>query len=171
MSSPLADPALDEKLAAASRTLTVIAGAMGMGVLMLCAVVAFFRFSATGRAPTPDSLRTINLLTTIAMAYALGGIFVSEMLWRTRVRVATAENAAATVQTAFILRAAVREGAALLGAVVALMAAQGGILALYPAYWANLAPCFLFGTFLFAHWPSAANLKAELSDALGGVAA
>ena len=27
------------------------------------------------------------------------------------------------------------------------------------------------GTFLFAHWPSAANLKAELSDALGGVAA
>jgi F0F1-type ATP synthase membrane subunit c/vacuolar-type H+-ATPase subunit K len=168
VSGALSAPDLDEKLAASARTLTVIARGMGAGLLLFAAADVVVYLRAVDRSPTPESLRTINLLTTIAMGYALAGIFVSEMLWRSKLRAAREEDVAATVRTAFIVRTAVREGAALLGVVVALLAAQGGILRVYPAYWADFAPAALFGSYLWAHWPSAANLKAELAEVLGG---
>ena len=51
----------------------------------------------------------------------------------------------------------------MLGGVAALLAASAGVLRIYPAYWAALAPAALFWSYLYAHWPSDANLKEELS--------
>jgi hypothetical protein len=159
---------LDAKLRPAAVLLRAVAGAMAAGLALLTALVAYFNARAVDRLPTVDSLRTINLLTTFAMIFTLVAIFVSELVWRTRVRVATAESLVASVQGAFIARTAARESAALLGAVVALLAAQGGVLRLYPAYWANLVPAVLFASYLWAHWPSVVNLKAELKEVLPG---
>jgi len=168
VSGPLDAPDLDAKLRPAAFVLRVIAGAMAAGLALLAAMVFYFHMKVVDRLPTTESLRTINLLTTVTMLFTLIAVFVSELVWRTRVRVATAENLVASAQSAYIARSAAREGAALLGLVVALLAAQGGVLRLYPAYWANLAPAVLFGTYLWAHWPSEANLKAELKEVLAG---
>jgi hypothetical protein len=70
------------------------------------------------------------------------------------------------VTAAFIIRAAMREGAALLGLVVAFLCAQQGVLRLYPAYWANAAPFVLFLVFAKMHWPTAENLAAEAAEIL-----
>jgi hypothetical protein len=168
VSGPLDAPDIDQKLAPVAAVLRSIAAAMGAGIALLVAVDAFLCLKAVDRVPTPQSLRTVNLLTMIAMAYAFGGIVVSELLWRSTLRGATAENVGATASKAFIIRSAVREGAALLGAVVVLLAATGGVLRLYPAYWANLVPAALFWSYLWAHWPTVAKLKAELAAVLGG---
>ncbi len=168
MSGPLSDPALDAKLKGPGVFLPRVALAMAVGLLAFAAVDVLIYVRAVDRSPTPESLRTINLLTTIAMAYTVGGIFLSELMWRAKLRAASPETLVESVTAAFILRTALREGAALLGVAVVLLAAQGGILRLYPAYWADFAPAALFGTYLWAHWPTAANLKQELAEVLGG---
>lgn len=156
----------NEVSAATAQTLTVISGAMAGGLTLMAGLVAYSYGGSTGRTPTPDQLRTINLLTTVAMAGAAGAIFASELLWR-RVLLATKGPLSARVQTAFIPRMACREGAGLLGMTVAYVAALNGALRLYPAYWANLVPYALFLGFLATHWPSAARLTADAREVLG----
>jgi hypothetical protein len=161
-------PDVDAKLAPAAAVMRSIGGAMGAGIAMLVAVDAYLCVKAPDRVPTPESLRTLNAFTIVSMAVALAAILLSEAMWRSQLRGATAENVAAKATSALVLRSALREGSALLGAVAVLLAAQGGILRLYPAYWANLAPAALFWFYLGAHWPTAARLKSELADVLGG---
>ena len=143
-----------------SRTLRVIALAMGLGILLLSGMVAYFSLTSVHTA-TPEGLRTINLLTAMAMGVTLTSIIASEILWKTLMK-----GGAGALQSAFIARTACREGGALIGCVAALLAAMNGVLRLYPAYWANMAPAVLFWSYLYVHWPSVENLENELSQVL-----
>ena len=107
----------------------------------------------------------VNLLTTIVMVAAVAAIAVSEVLWRVILRRASSELGA-RAQTAFLVRLACREGAALFGMTAAYIAAGSGVLRVYPAYWVNMAPYGLFLGFLVTHWPSAEKLTAEASEIL-----
>lgn len=148
-----------------SRTLCAIAGAMGLGVASLAAVIAVLHLRGS-KTPTPDDVRLINRMTGAAMVAALVAIVASEAVWKAQLKGVDAANADARVTTAFIVRTALREGAALFGCVVALLAALNGTLSVYPAYWADLAPAALFLGYLAMHWPSPENLQAELDAAL-----
>ena len=154
---------LDEGMA---KTLSVIAFAMGNGVALLTAVTLFLYFRSSAAVPTPQSLKLINMLTMLSAAGSFAAIVASEIAWKKMLTGAVAADVNAKTQTAFIIRAAMREGAALMGSVTLFLACQDGVLRAYPAYWVDLAPAALFWTFLYLHWPSLENLKAELSQTL-----
>ncbi|MBI2787732.1 MAG: hypothetical protein HYX59_03525 [Elusimicrobia bacterium] len=150
---------------ATARQLRIIAGAMAAGLTAFAAVVVWFYAASAGQVPDPKSVQVINSMTTTAMILALGLIVASEFAWRSVLR-QPAGSLGARVQTAFIVRLAMREGAGLLGLVVAFLAARGGVLRAYPAYWAGLAPYGLFLAFLAAHWPTEERLGAEAREVL-----
>lgn len=131
----------------------VIACAMAAGLTLVVGLVAWRHQSAAGTVPTANQLRSLNFLTTIAMASAIIAIAASEILWRRVLRGARGP-VSARAPAAFLARLACREGAALPGLTVAYIAAEGGVLRAYPAYWANLAPYALFLVFLATHRPS-----------------
>jgi hypothetical protein len=156
--------ALDDGMA---RILRTIAFAMGTGVALLAAVsIVLYSRSATA-VPTPQSLKLINMLTIVSMAGSVAAIVASELLWKQMLSRATSANVNASTQVAFIVRAATREGAALAGTVTFFLACQDGVLRAYPAYWVDLAPAVLFWSFLYLHWPSLENLKAEVGEVAG----
>jgi hypothetical protein len=155
--------ALEEGMA---RTLRTIGFAMGMGLALLSAVSIFLYARSLSVVPTPQSVKFINMLTILSAAYAFGAIVVSEILWKKMLGGAVAADVNAKTQLAFIIRAATREGAALLGGVTFFLACSDGVLRAYPAYWIDLAPTVLFWSFLYLHWPSLENLKSELEELL-----
>lgn len=156
----------DELDPALPRTLQIISGAMGLGIVLLCGVVGATYFQSAHPA-TPDGVRVVNMFTAVAMGLTVIAIIASEILWKVLLTRRGARPLSQVVTGAFIVRLACREGAALAGCVAALLAAMGGVLRAYPAYWANLAPAFLFWSYIYLHWPSADNLKAEISATVG----
>lgn len=154
---------IDEK---APRVLQAIAGSMAFGVLVLAGLALWFRLGAT-QAPAPADVKLINAFTTAVMAWCVGAIVFSEFLWKRQLRAITnPAHAPSIVQTAFIVRLALREGAALLGLVACLLAAMKGVLTAYPAYWVNAAPAALFLFFLAVSWPSREGLRRQVLEAL-----
>jgi hypothetical protein len=149
-----------------AQTLRTIAFAMGMGIVLLAAVSVFLYARSDAPAPSPQTLKFINMMTILSMAASVAAIFVSEIVWRRMLAGATAADVNARTQLAFIVRAALREGAALAGTVTFFLACQDGVLRAYPAYWVDLVPAALFWSFLYLHWPSLENLKAELEQHL-----
>ena len=147
---------------AMTRSLRAISAAMGAGIGLLAAIVVFFHVRSQGIFPTAESVRLANLLTMSASGFAVATIVASELLWKALLKGAEESNANARLRTAFVVRTAAREGGALLGGVAALLAANAGVLRIYPAYWTALAPAVLFWSYLYLHWPSYVNLKAEL---------
>lgn len=137
-----------------------IASAMAGGLTLMAGLIVWFYMGSAGKAPQAAQVQAVNTLTIAAMVMAASAIVASEILWRLLLRRASGEPAA-RVQTAFIVRLACREGAALLGMTAAYIAARGGVLRAYPAYWVNMAPYALFLSFLALHWPSAERLAAE----------
>lgn len=153
--------AVTERTAA---TLRLIAGAMGAGVVLL-AGVAFYFFVAGEKTPQPGEVRVINILTGIVMLQALAAIAAAEFVWRKLLsRVEEPGAADGAVLSASIVRLALREGAAMLGLVVCLLAALNGTLRVYPAYWVNLAPSAFFLFFLAARWPSLDGLREQVRE-------
>ena len=150
---------------AVSRTLSIIAAAMGTGVVVLTVFVAALH-ARCARTPSPEDVRLVNALVGAAMIAALVAIVASETVWKAQLKALRPESVDAGVQTAFIVRTALREGSAMFGLVAALIAALNGTLHVYPAYWAALAPAALFLGYLAMHWPSPDNLKAELTAVL-----
>jgi hypothetical protein len=147
------------------RTLQVLLFAMAMGLSLLAAVVLYLYFKSAGVVPDPARVRADNNLTMVAMAVAAAAIVASEAGWRQLLR--AGEGALSErVSSAFIVRAAAREGAGMMGLVAALLCAQHGVLRLYPAYWANFAPFGLFLVFAKMHWPTAESLAAEIAEIL-----
>jgi hypothetical protein len=149
-----------------ARTMKTISFAMANGIAMLIAVSLFFYERSTTIVPTPASLKFINMMTIMSMAASVLVIFASEIAWRKMLAGAVAADVNAKTQTAFIVRAAMRESAALLGSVTFFLACQDGVLRAYPAYWVDLVPAGLFWSFLYLHWPSLENLKTELAQIL-----
>ena len=146
-------------------TLRAILLPMAGGLCLLAAVTVFFYLKSAGVVPAPERVRAENTMTMFAMAVGAALIVASEAVWRHMLRTSPG-TVGERLTVAFILRAAMREGAALLGLVVAFLCAQNGVLRLYPAYWANCAPFVLFLVFAKAHWPTAQNLAAEAAEIL-----
>lgn len=148
------------------RVLQVIAASMAFGVLVMLGLTLYFRAVAAD-APDPAQVRFINAFTMAVMVWCAGAIFFSEFIWRRNLRaVENPAHVSGMVQTAYIVRLALREGAALLGMIVCLLAAMKGVLKAYPAYWVNAAPAALFLFFLAVNWPSREGLRRQVLDAL-----
>jgi hypothetical protein len=148
-----------------ARTLRAVAFAMCNAVLALVALAVFFHFRSASLVPDPGMVKLVNGMTMLAMGLACAAIVLSEIVWKKMLAGATAADANRKVVSAYAVRAALREGAALLGCAALFVAAHSGVLRAYPSYWVDLAPAGLFISFLYAHWPSLARLKAELADA------
>lgn len=148
----------------AARTLRVLCGGLGGAVAAFALVVAW-AYAGEGHISQPNAARLINILTMTAMSWTLAGILAGEFLWRRGVRLTgNPAKADARVSAAFMLRLALREGAALLGLTVCFLAARNGVLRAYPAYWVNSVPALLFAFFLYARWPSLENLRSQVRD-------
>jgi len=150
---------------AAAQSLKIISFAMASGLTVMAGVVLWFYAASEGKVPDVKSVQVINTMTSTAMVLSLGLIVASEFVWRSVLR-RPEGKLGDRVQTAFILRLAMREGAGLLGLVVAFLAARDGVLRAYAAYWVCLAPYALFLGFLAAHWPAAEKLESEAREAV-----
>jgi hypothetical protein len=149
-----------------ARTLRAIAFGLGNGVALLTAISLFLYYRRTAAiAPTLQSLKSINTMTILSMAASLAAIVVSEIVWKRMLAGAVAADANAKTQAAFVVRAALRQAAALAGTVTFYLACTDGVLRAYPAYWVDLVPAALLWSFLYLHWPSLENLKVEVSAA------
>lgn len=148
---------------ASAQTLKIISFAMAMGLTAMAGLVAWTWYNSAGKVPTPENVRFVNLLTTVVMLIAAAAIFASELAWRKVFKNAPGPLSG-RVQTAYIVRLALREGAGLLGLTAAYLAAANGTLRAYPAYWVCLAPYALFLGFLAAHPPTAEKLTAEARE-------
>lgn len=147
-----------------ARTLRLVSFAMGLGIGFLALISMVFYSRSAEVVPAPSAIKMINMLTVISMGYALATIVVSEILWKKMLAGAVAADVNMKTQKAYIIRSVTREGGALLGAVTFFIACQNGVLRAYPAYWIDLAPAALFWSFLYFHWPSLENLKAEVGE-------
>lgn len=149
-----------------SQKLRIMCAGMAGGILFLAGWVAW-TYASDSLVTHANAARFINIMTMVAMGWTLAAIAAGEFMWRRGVRaIAESSSADAAVATAFILRLALREGAAMLGLVVCFLAARNGVLRAYPAYWVNAAPAALFLFFLWARWPSLDNLRSQVKDAL-----
>lgn len=144
-------------------TLRVLSAAMGAGIALLIAISLFFYSRAPGVFPDPRAVRGINTLTMISMAASIAAIVASEAVWKIILRGAVEVNINARTRTAFIVRSALREGAALMGSVTFFLACQNGVLRAHPAYWVDLVPAGLFWFYLYVHWPRLDNLRTEVA--------
>ena len=151
---------VDASSEASAAALRAVLSTLLCGLALLVAVVVYAHARATGLTPSAERVRADNGLTMVAMAVAAALVVVSEAFWRGIIR------GGGRVKKAFIVRAALREAAAMSGLFAALVCARHGVLRLYPAYWANLAPLGLFVVFAKLHWPTAAGLDAEVAEIL-----
>lgn len=151
---------------ASARALRPVTGGMAAGIVGFAAFVAW-SYAGGGTVEQPNAARFINIMTMAAMAWSLAGIMAAEFMWRRTVRaIERPADADASVQTAYILRLALREGGALLGLVVCFLACGNGVLRAYPAYWVNAAPAVLFLFFVYVRWPTLENLRAQVREAM-----
>lgn len=139
--------------------------AMATGTALFAGFVLYSRLTSV-RAPELQEIRAVNFLTAAAMLASLTVITASEFVWRGMLLKIGDRDPNGPVQTAFIVRSAMREGAATFGGVVALVAALNGTLRVYPAYWVNLAPALLFVGYAYFHWPTLERLRAEVEAVL-----
>lgn len=139
--------------AGAVRVLRLAAGAMAAGLTVLAGAAVALHLRSAQTTPTAEQILRVNWMTTAAMIVSAASIAASELLWRV-LRGRGEGSAAGRARTAYLARLACREGAGLVGLVVACVAALDGVLRVYPAYWVNGVPYLLFLTFLAAHWPS-----------------
>ena len=139
---------LDEET---SRSLRVIAFAMGNGIALATAISLFVYARSSAAAPSPPSLKLVNRLTILSMAASFAAIVVSEIVWKRMLSGAAAAEVNARTRTAFVVRSALREGAALAGVATFFLACLSGVLRAYPAYWIDLVPAALFWSFLCLH--------------------
>ena len=151
---------------ASAQTLKIISFAMAMGLTAMAGLVAWTWYNSAGKVPTPENVRFINLLTTVAMMFSVVAIVASEFVWRKVVKTSQGPLSG-RVQTGYIIRLAMREGAGLLGLTAGYLAAANGTLRSYPAYWVCVTPYALFLSFLAAHRPTAERLTVEAREALG----
>ncbi len=164
--SPLTGREAAEKLSARTVGLArVIAAGTGASTALLIGMIALTCFQSR-RSPSPEEIRLVNLATAFAAAAAVLAIFASDVVWKAQLRRADAGSVDAVVLRAFIVRTAMREGAALIGCVACLIAALNGALRARPVYWVDLGPAALFYAYLVLRWPSLDGLKAELISAL-----
>ena len=153
--------AISESLdAGTARQLRVISFVMGGWIALLTAAPVFYYLRPTA-APTLQALKLVNTLTIFSMGASFAAIVASEIIWKKMLAGAAASDVNAKVRAAFSMRLSLRLQAALVGAVTIYLACRNGVLRAYPAYWVDLAPAGMFWSFLYLHWPSLENLKAE----------
>lgn len=147
----------DDGAARVAATLKIIHLAMAGGLVLLGCVVAFLYSKGTPAAGSQAAMPLFSILTAL-MTAALWP--ASTFLFGLLSRPGTVE----AVQGAYIVRAAMREGPALMGLVACLMGAGNGALRDQPAYWANALPALLFVGWVLSFLPDEHAVRARLLD-------
>ena len=192
MISPLREPEIEEAISDGNvRGLQILQLAFTAGVILFSAVVVFLTFSGAAgnpEAPVRDEdgmpmgllLSAIHVFITIS-SWTMGGILFAASVRRMAsaladsIRDTTDQDAIASaidhvalpqLRGAWILRLAMREGAALFGAVTCLICSFTGALESQPLYWLNLlGPVFLV-VFSVLTFPTSGSLASHIKKAL-----
>ena len=149
-----------DSLAKQAAALRVIVGAMAGGVALLGAVTLFLFVRGPAAPASPKAFDTLRLFSIVDAVLFLSSWAMSGVLFQTL----SAPGTFAALQSAVIVRAAAREGSALLGIVVCLLGALSGALRVQPAYWANALPGALFVGWVLATLPSEDSIRGLLLD-------
>ena len=124
-------------------TLQIIYASLAGGIVLFTAVVLFLSLTAAQGGPATDPA-LVRILTGVELAITVPLIYVSSLVFRTRLESAARDdrvpNASlpAVLRSALILRVAILEGGAMFGLVVCLIAVTSGVMQTNPAYWINL---------------------------------
>lgn len=153
------------------RSLQVMHIALGTTALPMIVVALLLQGDA---APTDADFRLINLLSIIHLFIFVGSVTASgilqgrmlqpasELLMRSTTgdRLSAWEQWLQTYKNAHITALAAREGAAIFGMVVIILASMNGTLAAKPLYWANLLSTALFAAHIAMSFPSEGRIRA-----------
>lgn len=148
------------------RTLQILCGALGMGILIFTGVVIFLHFQGMAKAPTPKP-ENFQFSTVLSLVHGLAGIsilgmafFLPLFLLKQGLNQETSDEADLGQQCLgritgyYIVKMALLEGIALLGLVVCLLSSMNGVLYRESVYWANLATPFIFWAILLSEFPT-----------------
>jgi hypothetical protein len=149
-------PEQEAELAVTARMLKLIHAAMAGGILMMGAVVGFFYVQNAAKVPPENAFATLRLLSAVAAVMTAAAWTASSVLFKT---LAAKASGPAGVQTAFIVRAALREGPALLGLVICMLGALNGALRVQPVFWAASLPAWLFVGWIALSLPDERSLR------------
>lgn len=145
------------------RTMGVLRIALLGGVTMFYVVIAVISSQGALKSGDAADVAQINLLSMIhgaiaLVAVGLGLVISKSMLRKERITEtepsAVIGQALALYRTSTILLIAPIEGAALFGAVVVLLAGQGGLLDTDPGYWLNAGSAVLLLLIGLATFPT-----------------
>jgi hypothetical protein len=152
--------------------LQIIHLAMTVGVVMLCGIVGFLAMNggADGDAGFARILTTVVLGLTAVLWLA------SDFLWKKLLSPETLLSPAADpfpaamarIRVAWVIRLGMREAPALLGLMVLVIAATGGLLAPAPSFlWLNAAAPLLFLAFCAATVPTRERIARIVRERIG----
>ena len=148
------------------RTLQILCGALGMGILLFSGVVLFLYFQGMAKAPLPKP-DAFQLSTMLSLVHGVAGIsllgmaFFLPLFILKQVLNQEAPEEAQLGQQCFgrimgyyIMKMGILEGVALLGLVTCLLSSMNGVLYRESAYWLNLLTPFLFWAILLTEFPT-----------------
>lgn len=153
------------------RQLQIAHIAMGLSVIPMLALVVLL---GEARVPSDADFHQIDLLSIIHIFVFVGSIVASGFLQSHLMRPAQENLLRSTsgdrismweqwlqgYKNAHIVSMAAREGAALFGLVVVLLASMNGTLAAKPLYWANLISMGLFLMHVGMNFPTEERIRA-----------
>lgn len=163
MISPLAEPGAEETLAQRAANLRIILGSMAGGVLLLVAVTGIFYLTRPALPATPAALKLLQAASAVNAAFLVLLYPVSGVVFGAVLRAKTPAPAP-RLQSACVLRGALREISGLVGAVACLLAVMNGAMAAQPLFWINLATPLVFALTTFLSLPTEDSLRERLSD-------
>lgn len=152
------------------RTLQIIHLGIGMGVIPFLFIIVLLMSTVV---PSDDDYQLIMLLTQVHIVLFFVGFFASGFLQSKLMAPANAKLSTAdkdsfdsewvnwlnAYKSAHVVALAVREGPALLGAVVLMLAALNGVLAANSYFWVNAFSAVLFILYVFLTFPSEDKIR------------
>ena len=150
------------------RSLRIIQGAIGAGVLVFALVVLGMHARVSSDVPPPPQVVVflVQILTVVhfvmaAAIYPLGHLVFTRMVSRERIAKSGATDPAkvlSLMRAGIIMRLAMYEGVAFVGLVVCMVGVLEGVLRAHPVYWVNAFSTVVLLLFVMRTFPSEERL-------------
>jgi hypothetical protein len=140
-----------DDLKSTAQTLQLVYAAQLMGVAIFWLIVVYLAFRAGVGTPSPEDLHFAKQLSGVHGSLA-------PLLWLAALRADLFYRG--ELKSLLIVKAALVEGAAMLGGLAGFISANSHVLSAHPEYWLNALSLLWMGGFFAMNWPSAERLRA-----------
>ena len=155
------------------RTIRIIHLFLGAGVLVFATIIVVLSSVIEGAQREPGSDGMLRTLTMVSMGFFLVALPTAKLVYESFFRGKSSgemdvDRVMGKIRSAYIIRSAILEAAAMLGLVTCLVGIFNGWLQQQPLYWVNLLPSAAFVAFTAATVPGRDRLERIFVDKILG---